>query len=412
MKSVARFITSLILMAALLTLSAPFVHAEDASGDLKEAIDQKSRQLDEVTKQLQAAQISLTDTQVRGKTLKQEISRIDTNVKNANLNIQLSQLTIEKLNLEIQSVQHDIAEKESQVALKRESVSLLLQGLQEKEREGMLLPLLSGQSLAESLGEAQGISDLNDGLLADVDQLRQLKIELTDRLNEASGKKQSVEQKKVTLQAQKAVAEDQLSDRQRLLSETKSREDSYKKIVSDLEKQQQDISEEIGDIEDQLRGQYGTATVPSKRPGVFGKPIAGGIMTQKYGSTPYSKKLYKNGVHNGIDFGVPIGTPVLAAADGIIFAAGNNGRLQYGRFIVIKHDNGLSTLYGHLSRQSVKTGDQVKRGDIIGYSGNTGYAFGPHLHFGAYLSSSMQMKAIAGAGLVPIGYTLNPADYL
>jgi murein DD-endopeptidase MepM/ murein hydrolase activator NlpD len=213
------------------------------------------------------------------------------------------------------------------------------------------------------------------------------------------------------LQAQKAVAEDQLSDWQRLLSETKSREDSYKKIVSDLEKQQQDISEEIGDIENQLRSQYGSSTVPSKRPGVFGKPTSG-ILTQKYGTTPYSRKLYRNGFHNGVDYGVPVGTPILAAEDGVAQMVGNNGKLQYGRYILIRHNNGLSTIYAHLSRQIVKTGDEVKRGDIIGYSGNTGYAFGPHLHFGAYLSSTVKLQQVSGAGLVPVGYTLDPLDYL
>ena len=384
-----------------------------APDDLKSAIDQKTRELDTVTKKLQDAQINLTDTQVRGKTLKQEINRIDSGVQTVNLNIQLSQLTIDKLRLEIADTQSDINSKEAQVAVKRESVSQLIQSLREKEQEGLLLPLLSGETLAQSLGETQRITDINDGLLADVDQLRQLKEDLMNQLAAASQKKQTVEQKRQVLQIQKSIAVDQLTERQRLLLDTKSKEENYKKLVTDLQKQQQDISDQIGDIEDLLRAQYGTTSVPSKRPGVFAKPIPGAVMTQDYGKTKDACRLYtKTCFHNGVDFGKPIGTPILAAEDGIVLMAANNGKVQYGRYVVLKHNNSLTTLYAHMSRQAVKTGDEVKRGDIIGYVGNTGYAFGPHLHFAVYLSSTVQLKAIAGAGLVPVGYTLDPRDYL
>lgn len=274
------------------------------------------------------------------------------------------------------------------------------------------MSFLDGKSLAESVSEAQSLSDINDGLLKEVEALRQLKLQLSERLEEVSGKKSSVEQERETLKVKKTVAEDQLQQRQQLLIETKNREENYKKIISDLEKQQQSISDEIGDIEDKLREQYGSTTVPSSRPGVFIKPIEGGKMTQAYGATKFAQKAYKTKFHNGVDFAVPIGTPVLAAEDGVVLMAGNNGRVQYGKYIVIKHSNGLATLYGHLSRHAVATGSAVKRGDIIGYSGNTGYSTGAHLHFTVYLSSTVQLKAIGGAGVVPVGYTLNPSDYL
>ena len=406
---------SMLWVAAALIVGPSFVFAQTtpAPEDLKNAIDQKTKELDEVTRKLLEAQATLTTTQVQGKTLKQEITRIDSNVKSANLNIKLSELTIDKLRLEITATQQEINVKEAQVALKRESVSQLLQGLREKEQEGLLLSLLSGESLAESLAESQSIGDINTGLLADVEQLRQLKGELTEKLTAASDKKQTVEQKKVTLQSQKAIAVDQLTERQRLLADTKNREENYKKLVSDLQKQQQDISDQIGDIEDALRAQYGTGGLPLKRPGVFARPMSTSPLTQGYGKTPDACRLYKKTCfHNGIDFGAPIGTPILAAENGIVLMAANNGKVQYGRYVVIKHDNSLTTLYAHMSRQAVKTGDEVKRGDVIGYVGNTGYAFGPHLHFGVYLSSTVQLKSISGAGLVPVGLTLDPRDYL
>lgn len=86
--------------------------------------------------------------------------------------------------------------------------------------------------------------------------------------------------------------------------------------------------------------------------------------------------------YNGIDFGNPFGTPVFAAASGDVIISrdyGWNG--GYGDYIVIKHDNGTQTLYGHLSSNIVKTGWHVVQGQIIGYVGSTGKSTGPHLHF-------------------------------
>ncbi len=410
MKPLLRIIGIVLVVGALFT--SVFVAQADNSDDLKIAIDLKSRELEEVTKKIQQTQINLTEETVRGKTLKQEVGRIDTTVKTVNLGIKMSELTIDKLKLEIQSLQNDIEAKETATAVKREAVSQLIKNYQQREREGLLISFLDGKSLAESVSEAQSLSDINDGLLKEVDSLRQLKFQLSERLEEVAGKKTTVEKERETLKVKKSVAEDQLAQRQQLLIETKNREDNYKKIISDLEKQQQSISDEIGDIEDKLREEYGSSSVPNKRPGVFIKPIEGGKITQGYGATKFAQKAYKSKFHNGIDFGVPIGTPVLAAEDGMIQMAGNNGRVQYGKYVLIKHLNGLTTLYGHLSRQVVATGAAVKRGDVIGYSGNTGYSTGAHLHFTVYLASSVELKAIGGAGLVPVGYTLNPSDYL
>jgi murein DD-endopeptidase MepM/ murein hydrolase activator NlpD len=84
-------------------------------------------------------------------------------------------------------------------------------------------------------------------------------------------------------------------------------------------------------------------------------------------------------LHTGVDFGAPIGSPVVSAAAGEIFTAGWCG--GYGRCIIILHGNGISTLYGHLSSILVSEGEYVKRGQVIGLVGSTGFSTGPHLHW-------------------------------
>ncbi len=82
--------------------------------------------------------------------------------------------------------------------------------------------------------------------------------------------------------------------------------------------------------------------------------------------------------HGGIDIAIRYG-PVRAARDGVVIYAGPMG--SYGNAIIIKHDSKFKTLYAHLSRVKVRTGQQVKRGSVIAISGNTGFSTGPHLHF-------------------------------
>ena len=83
--------------------------------------------------------------------------------------------------------------------------------------------------------------------------------------------------------------------------------------------------------------------------------------------------------HSGVDICVNRGNPVMATANGTVSYAGWKG--GYGLTVIIRHNFGFSTLYAHLSKVSVNAGKRVARGDVIGYSGMTGYATGPHLHY-------------------------------
>jgi murein DD-endopeptidase MepM/ murein hydrolase activator NlpD len=106
-------------------------------------------------------------------------------------------------------------------------------------------------------------------------------------------------------------------------------------------------------------------------------PVTGRI-TSSFGERddPFSGE---GAFHAGIDIAAEYGSPVRAAADGLVTkAAFGNG---YGREIMIDHGNGIETLYGHLSGFAVTAGEQVKRGQVIGYVGSSGHSTGPHLHY-------------------------------
>jgi murein DD-endopeptidase MepM/ murein hydrolase activator NlpD len=106
-------------------------------------------------------------------------------------------------------------------------------------------------------------------------------------------------------------------------------------------------------------------------------PVMGQIIS-RYGdrTDPFSGE---GGFHSGIDITARTGTPVYAAADGIVHSAQYSGR--YGRLIVIDHGSGITTWYAHLSQFQVLAGEEIRRGQLIGYSGASGRVSGPHLHF-------------------------------
>ena len=108
-------------------------------------------------------------------------------------------------------------------------------------------------------------------------------------------------------------------------------------------------------------------------------PIKDGKIT-----TPFGKKgkMWSSGMHTGVDFAIPSGTDILAVADGKV--ANANWGKSYGVQIVQKlDDQDTWVIYAHLSKSLVKPGDEIKKGQHIGESGNTGNSSGPHLHFEA-----------------------------
>ena len=142
------------------------------------------------------------------------------------------------------------------------------------------------------------------------------------------------------------------------------------------------------------------ASIPAIQP-VDSRKMRGGISGFGIRIHP----VYKiRKMHSGIDFTAPVGTPIYATGDGQIEAAGIDG--GYGRRVVINHGYNYKTLYGHMNKFTVKVGQQVKRGDLIGHVGNSGTSTGPHLHYEVHKN---------GKPVNPVNFIYNdltPSEYM
>lgn len=168
----------------------------------------------------------------------------------------------------------------------------------------------------------------------------------------------------------RAAASKEEASEQALLQRIRARKSEFTKEMDDLQR-------ESGSIGILLRGRQGGQISPPSGHGIFQVPVDAPI-TSVFG--PRMHPIFRDvRMHDGIDFGVSAGVPIRAAGSGKVVWAGPRG--GYGNAVIIDHGNTLATLYAHQSRIAVSPGDQVNKGDVIGYVGSTGFSTGPHLHF-------------------------------
>ncbi len=177
----------------------------------------------------------------------------------------------------------------------------------------------------------------------------------------------------VRTQQQREVRSELLASQHRL-SGKRSHQKSELASTRKQEREWIDEAKALAAADARVRGQLAAAqgatdTTPSARGLIW--PVNGPV------TSPFGYRWGR--LHAGIDIGAPYGTPIHAAAAGtVVLAAWTGG---YGNYTCIDHGGGLATCYAHQSSYAVSAGAQVSQGQVIGYVGNTGHSFGPHLHF-------------------------------
>ncbi len=396
-----------------------FIYSSFATNDqktaqeLKQEIEQKSQALKELEKQAKVFKTNLKSTQVLSSSLKNEIRRLDNTENSLNYSIKITQEKLNIVSLELEKLTLEISSTEEKIKQSKEKISNLLQTLYEKDQDTFLEIALSGKNLSDLFNEVQIILGLENQLNENLEEMEVNKKEMEEKKEELERMESEQKLLKQNLQARSNILANEKQSKKNILLKTKNKESNYRKLLAQIENRHQQIAKEIDDLEESLRKKINIADLPKDK--VLSWPAKGPI-TQGYGATRFARTHYHSRFHNGIDIGLPIGTPLKAAASGIVISTGNEDRYcyrgAYGKYILIKHYNGLATLCAHLSLIKVKTGQKVKRGQIIGYSGRSGYATGPHLHFGVYDAKTVVVKQSRYCGPMPFGGSVNPLKYL
>lgn len=410
---------TLLLLVCAYFVGPLAVLADTASTtqDVNALISAKNQELEQINQQIAQNQQKLLQTQSQKQTLTSQLSQINAGISQINLGIKSSKITIDTLGLQIGKLQSTIAQDQVVVAQKQEVVKTVLQQIQQEEGDTPLIILLKNQNISDSVFAIQSLQDVNSKLLMSINDLVATQENLTASMNQATDVKQTKEGEYQNLSNKKIIANQLSQEKQQFLQQTKNQEKVYQASLTTLQKRQAEIAAEIDSLEAPLRGEINYTSLPKFAPGLLSLPVHGALLTQGYGATSFAKTAYGSKWHNGIDLAAPIGTPLYAAADGVVISVDNQDLYcphgAYGKYVAIRHFNGLTTLYGHMSLTVAKEGKTVKRGELIGYMGKTGYATGSHLHFGVYDSATFRISPSKYCGSkMPYGGDIDPRNYL
>jgi murein DD-endopeptidase MepM/ murein hydrolase activator NlpD len=256
--------------------------------------------------------------------------------------------------------------------------------------------VISFDRFTDFWGEVDRINDFKMNLKSKVFELKELKDDLESRKKDYEKEKNNLSNFKQDLVLQKKIVEDNKKEKSTILTLTKNKEQAYKDLVRQKELEKDKFERELFEYESQLKYEIDKSKLPDPKKGILSWPLESVYITQYFGKTNASKRLYVSGSHNGVDFRASLGTKVLASLSGVVWGTGDTdkypGCYSFGKWVMVKHPNGLSTIYAHLSSIKVSEGQTVSTGDVIGFSGNTGYSTGPHLHLGVYATEGVRIE--------------------
>lgn len=417
-----RYAILLALSCLFLVLPiAPHLARAQSVADLQAQIDANNAQIDAINKEIAQYEAQLNTTTAQKNTLQNKINQLDLQRKKLQSSISVTQKQINTTQLQISQLADGIATKQSAIEQDRAGLAESLRRLYQAEQIPLSVTIFNSDNVTEAWQNVDNMATLQQSVRGDIEKLSEETQSLTETKLTAEQKKANLLKQQQTLATQQGSLNATRSAQATLLSQTKSQEAAYQAILKQKQAAKKDFEDTLRELQSKLKS-ADTTTVPVAGTGVLSWPLESVRITQYFGDTEFSRTAaYKGNGHNGLDFRASIGTPVLSALGGTVqeINLGSAANCQYGKWVLVKHNNGLSTLYAHLSSISVSSGQSVGTGDTIGYSGDTGYATGPHLHFTVYNSSSVTFinyKCNSGKTVrVPVspfnGY-MNPLLYL
>lgn len=328
-----------------------------------------AKSLSQLQKEIQQKQEELEKGKQKEKDLSEEVISLEKKIYELNGQIEVSEDKLSVLKKDLKKAQEKVDEQNAELGGR-------LRNMYKNGSVGFMDVLMNSSSFSEFLTNL----DLVEKIYAsDKDVLE----DLEDAHDKIEKKKNKVEKLQKDLEESRATFK----------TEAAAVAAEKKEIAADNEKNAQMIDElenEAASVAASLAAKSNSGTISNSGSstysgGVFLWPVAGsGSISSEYGwrICPFHGKEF----HGAIDIAISSGTPVLASADGKVVSAGWNG--GFGNSVQIDHGGGLVTMYNHCSSLCVSYGQQVTRGQTIGYVGSTGSSTGPHLDYRVFKDGS------------------------
>lgn len=399
------------------------VYAQQNKANERDRLNDK---LGEIQKQITNYQKQINQTRSESASLKNEISIYDNQIKSIELQIEANQTKQEDATLQINELQIQIDRRTDEIEENRKILSQLLVQFAKLDNNSFLQIGLGTDDFSSFLDQIQYTRSVQTQVYTLGSKIKEIKTKLETQQADLKQELEKLESLKEQLVISQESLNGQRAAKEQLLAQTQGVESNYQKLLATSRNEQANVLEELQDLDDAARA--GGKKSISVSGGVLGWPM-NGVLTQGYGNTGFTSLGYN--FHNGIDIAAPAGEPIYSAADGVV-ANCDTGEAAYGNWCTIRHNvqtnNGprcIVTLYAHMRTIKVAVGQNVSRGDLVGYEGNSGNTtrllYGPdrgyHIHFTVFDCDGYKVTAgkysnVYGSYSIPSGYTYNPMSFL
>ena len=388
------------LLALMMLVITPCSVMADTKESLDQQIREDSAALDNAQSEKEKLQDNLEVAQELKKALqvtKNELTDHMVELDNEMSQVSMKLFEVEEL-LEMKEVEHRETEERLVVAKDNiekqyEDMKIRIQFMYEHGSMSFLEILLSSSSFSEMLNKAEYIEQVSayDRQMLNQYEVTKVKVEKLEK--ELSDQKQILETVRADVQKQQDEMKGLIDEKKEEISEYETDIANKEKAIKEYE----DMIAEQDGIIGALEAAVASAKKKQQQMGVSNNSASYGGGTFCWPAPSYTRisddygwrthpTLGVQQFHNGVDMASPSGSPILAAADGVVVAASYNATM--GNYVMIDHGGGLFTIYMHASALFVSSGNIVSAGDEIAAVGSTGRSTGPHLHFGVRLNGS------------------------
>lgn len=386
----------IFLLACVITSTSVIAQNATTSDTLKNKIDERNNQIKQLEQEIKQYSIEVDNAGKQAKTLETTIKTLDLTKKKISTDINLTEKKISKTTLTIDQLNYEIKDTTESIHINKIAISNAIKNTLYLEDNSFISSLLAKRNISEIWNDIEDIQQIREAIRYKTRSLATLKESMEVKEGSLRGEKSNLLGLKQDLSGKKQAVEYSVKEKATILSETKNKEQTFKQLVKTKEQQKEQFERELFEYESQLRYLIDPNSYPKSKGGILSWPLENVFITQKFGKTVGAEKLYTSGSHNGIDLRASVGTKVINVLDGVVVGTGDtdiySGCYSFGRWVMVKHDNGLSTIFAHLSVITAKKGQRLATGDTIGFSGNTGYSTGPHLHISVYATQGVRIE--------------------
>ncbi len=373
----------LTLFCLSLLIAIPSVLRADTASELQTKIDNQNKALEALNAEIAQYQNQLTVIGNDKNTLSNAIKRLTVEAQKLSTSIKASEAKISATSAKIDLLGNTIANTNESIDDLKTALGKSIREMNAQDHSDVGA-LASMRNFSDAWRYASELESFREGVRERTNQLITTGQVLKTKKAEVETTKKTLVSLNSELKDQRAITVQTQAQKNSLLATTKNSEKTYQSLLANKIALKNQMEGDLRDYESKLRYVLDPKSLPPAGSSPLIWPVDNVKITQHFGRTVDAKRLYSSGTHNGIDFGISIGTPLKAMASGVVVGSGNTDltcpKASYGKWIYIKYDNGLSSLYGHMSLIKVGDGTRVSTGDLVGYSGSTGYATGPHLH--------------------------------